>query len=554
MFRKKSYAILLSLVLLLTGIMVFPSFPTAAKEQIIPVKSSTVSGSGLPDMTSRFSYYYNPFGRYGSPMTSYLTLNDDETITRVEADQNSSSIRIEKYDKNEGKLLSAKSLDMKSPWEGDAEPPLENPIFGGIFTGDTYNYVFLGQSNPKEDDAREIIRIVRYDKDWNVRNQYNMYQNNTYIPFEAGALRCTEYSNMLYVHTCHQMYKSEDSLNHQANFRFTLNQETGEIPLSDQHYTISNEKTGYCSHSFNQFIAIQGQDIYTLDHGDAYPRGLQLAKYTGKAGGEMGLPDAYQTIVTFPGEIGDNDTCAAAGGLAVSNQKCLIPYNQGADKTAPRSIYLATVDTATVGTGTPQITTLDTPADGTTFGVPMMTQIGAEKYLIMWQVYQKNGTVMKEAHYCVIDAAGGTVVPVGKINAFLADCQLAVDDGGVVLWYTTGGTSGSLSAPTFYELDPYNGKLKTTKCYSKKQLDTPALTMVYKKARTIKGTGPKGSVIHLQFKGETFTKVCKNGTFSIKLPKRYAKSLRFGAKMTIWASKDGYDDSEKTVAMVTTTH
>ena len=549
MLRKKGMAIALSAVLLAAEIMSVPGPRMNAMETDSPVESSTIAGSGLSDTTAAFSYYESAFGRYGSPLSSYLTLNDDDTISRVEADENTASIRVETYERKEGKLLSSKTLDMKSAWEGDAQPPLKNPLFGGVFIGDMSNYVFLGQANPEEKDDKEVIRIVRYDKQWNVKNQYNLYQNNTVSPFEAGSLRCAEYGDMLYVYTCHKMYKAEDGYNHQANLRFTLNKETGDIPVSDQHFLTSNERYGYCSHSFNQFITIQGQDIYTLDHGDAYPRGIQLARYAQKAGGEMGNPDAWQTVVSFPGNVGDNETNTAVGGLAVSDQKCLIPYSQGAGVGKPRSVYLTTMDRQAIGSGTPQTVTLDTPAGGTTYGVPMMTQIGEDNYLLRWQVYQADGDVKEEAHYCVIDASGNTIVPVNSMKAYLADCQPAVDDGGIVLWYTT-GTPYAAGTPVFYELNPYNGKLKKTESYTKKKLEPPVLTMVRRKAGKVKGTGPVGATIRLQFKGETFTKLCKNGTFTIKLPKKYVKKLRFGATLMVWATKDGYDDSPKTVVTI----
>ncbi len=45
-------------------------------------------------------------------------------------------------------------------------------------------------------------------------------------------------------------------------------------------------QTAYVSHSFNQFILTDGSDLLVVDHGDAYPRSVALAKYTLKAGAE----------------------------------------------------------------------------------------------------------------------------------------------------------------------------------------------------------------------------------------------------------------------------
>lgn len=43
----------------------------------------------------------------------------------------------------------------------------ELDIYGGFFSGNDAYYFVFGQSNLEEDTSKEIIRVVKYDKDWN---------------------------------------------------------------------------------------------------------------------------------------------------------------------------------------------------------------------------------------------------------------------------------------------------------------------------------------------------------------------------------------------------
>lgn len=70
----------------------------------------------------------------------------------------------------------------------------------------------------------EVIRIVKYDKSWNRLGQASVYGANTKVPFKAGAVRCAESGGMLYIHTCHEMYKHTDGKNHQANMSIAVRQ------------------------------------------------------------------------------------------------------------------------------------------------------------------------------------------------------------------------------------------------------------------------------------------------------------------------------------------
>ncbi|MGX1829718.1 hypothetical protein ACWIE6_15820 [Paenibacillus taichungensis] len=88
------------------------------------------------------------FPRWKNPILSYLNHNADQTVTVVEANQ---GVTIETYN-TDFELIENHKVDF------------ELPLFGGFYSGKTYNYIAFGQDNKEENDDKEVIRIVRYDK------------------------------------------------------------------------------------------------------------------------------------------------------------------------------------------------------------------------------------------------------------------------------------------------------------------------------------------------------------------------------------------------------
>lgn len=188
-------------------------------------------------------------------MTSYLYENSSGGLTRVE--YTGGQVVVENY------TSSFAFVDSRT-----IQPEL--PIWGGFFAGETYNFLIFGQNNPAESDSTEVIRVVKYDKNWKRLGAASLKGANTVIPFDAGSLRCDEYGGYLYIRTCHEMYTSDDGLNHQANITMAVRQ--SDMTITDSFYDVMNIGSGYVSHSFNQFILVdEDGKIITLDHGDAYP-------------------------------------------------------------------------------------------------------------------------------------------------------------------------------------------------------------------------------------------------------------------------------------------
>ena len=254
---------------------------------------------------------------YGSTVKSYLYQNGQGGLTRVE--YIGGQVVIEDYTAD-FTFLSSRTI---SP---------ELPIWGGFFAGDQYNFLIFGQQNRSESDSTEVIRVVKYGKNWNRLGAASLEGANTTIPFDAGSLRCDEYGGYLYIRTCHEMYTSSDGLNHQANLTMAVRQ--SDMAITDSYYKVMNTSYGYVSHSFNQYIMVdQDGKILTLDHGDAYPRSVVMMGYYSNASTGKFSGSGYSNwcwnmdLITFAGSVGNNTTGGSVGGLAETRDGYVMAFN-----------------------------------------------------------------------------------------------------------------------------------------------------------------------------------------------------------------------------------
>ena len=255
----------------------------------------------------------NEYTRWSRPVNSYLYV-DGEDLVRVE--NIGGQIIVEKYNPN-FEIISSKRLDSNIA-----------DLWGGFFAGKNENYIITGKVNSAESNAGEVIRVSKYSKDWNLVDQAVINGSNTRVPFDTGSLRCAEADGILYILTCHKMYRSNDGLNHQSNMMISLRE--SDMKVADINYQVSNTDTGYVSHSFNQFILIDDdRNIVTLNHGDAFPRAVILMKYRHKADSSGKFNDGADNVMLLQmnGYNGDNSTGTCVGGLAETQNHYVAAFN-----------------------------------------------------------------------------------------------------------------------------------------------------------------------------------------------------------------------------------
>ncbi len=407
---------ILSLLLVLTA--VFSLLPLSAQ------------AAGSPAISTNIWGHEYLFDEYGTPIYSQMTATDSG-YSRVEY-LGEDGITIDEYDEN-------------FQFRSHSQLPLELPMYGGVYFGTDYNFLVCGQENPEESNSTEVIRVIRYSKDWQRQDAASLYGANTSYPFHFGSLRMAQSGDMLYIRTCHQMYTSWDGFQHQANVQ--LNVRISDMKITQCEAGISNSSTGYVSHSFNQFARVDGNDYLAVDHGDAYPRSVILFRYPESAGKEQ-LSFSPESVEVLPiaGDIGDNYTGVCVGGFEASDTAYLVAgksIDQGDSTQSSQYNIFVTVtpkDSFTQESTSVRWLTNYSSDDQVPMATPHLVKISGTRFMILWH---ESGYL----RYAFLDQNGTITSDVYTGTAPLSDCDPIVFNNHII-WYVT-----EESAPVFYSID-----------------------------------------------------------------------------------------------------
>lgn len=421
-----------------------------------------------------YNAYQNSYRTWADTVESYLFALPDGTLISIQNDISEEAVIVQYYDSSYT-LRRTKKI------------ALELPIFGAFYTDGEYYYLLTGQENPKESDKVEVFRITRYDMAWNRLGSDGIYGGNTYVPFEAGSARMISDGDKLLVRTCHTMYKSSDGLHHQANVTLEFDIET--MKFTDSYTGIMNVSYGYVSHSFNQFIQLDGSQIVAVDHGDAYPRSVVLAKYNTDYTQGTFVPDfdsrcSLAHMVKIPGNIGANYTGVSVGGFEISSSNYLV-VGTATDLTNQATYAAATTSDIFVSvvprdlSANPVFTYLTSYENGTnTAYTPHLLKVSEDEFWVLWN----RGS--NQICYVKLDGAGKPVTEIFQIQGSLSDCAPIVYKDKII-WYTCDYNSSGTLVKTFYEIsleeNSYYGMVqeKVASEPVKEQFGTVAKTGIY---------------------------------------------------------------------------
>lgn len=379
--------------------------------------------------TNRRKPAYYPM--YGSCQEEYLYPTNTGSL-RVEL-LNGQELGIFTYDSS-NKLTEQKTL------------PLKLPIFGAFYAGEQYYYVVTGQINPTEDDTKEVLNVTAYTKDWKEAASTAISGINTTVPFDAGSAALCETDGRLYLHTCHEMYTSEDGLNHQANMTFVLNAST--LKVIDSFTDVLNVGYGYVSHSFMQYIQTDGENIYRADHGDAHPRSLVVTSMSKNAA--PGSRTKYQEVFEIAGETGANFTGVYPGGFELSSNNCLFAGKAkgkaGNERNAQPNVFVSITSKNLDAPKTVWITDYTEDAE-IEIGTVHLTKNKNNTFLLLWEEAHGEGSIVKAVG---IDDKGNKITDTATLFMDLGSCKPVLFPDGTIRWTTT-NTSGDC---TMHIVDP----------------------------------------------------------------------------------------------------
>ena len=408
--------------------------------------------------------FYHP----AHPAHSNLTLNADGTYTRVEfivgeqdynkyiAGECESKVYIEKYSSN---------FDLLSHFT--IEPEL--PIWGGFYDDGTYFYLVFAQMNREEDDAAEVIRVVKYDRNWNRLDAARINDANITIPFRLGTIDMDEQDGLLYIRTAREMYKSSDGKNHQSACTLIVRISDMSVQFVDKCDVDDLYMYGVVSHSFDQYVVMDGGDFYALDQCDGNPyRAAVITKVPGIPWENTYRKNWQIPVLKYSGEDGDNYMASMLGGFAVSDTHCIVVgASRRQDIETPMdgystgyNAYIAATTKDSIAPGTNSQTKIQWLTDFSMEGNqaannPQLVEINKNLYALFWQevtgdlhYYTEHNDyewyseeVDKRVSKMVYVDGTGTIISEPKIiDANFSDCQpLYNKNTNQIVWYVTDG-------------------------------------------------------------------------------------------------------------------
>lgn len=316
------------------------------------------------------------------------------------------------------------------------------PDWGGFYAApDGDLYVLVGRENPGEDDSLNVVAVRRYDPDWNLLGTAYVKGSATqggvkgvYSPFVAGAAHMVLAGNRLVVHMARLIYAIA-GVHHQVNLTFEVNTNTMTATTFDTLGGVS-----YSSHSFQQLVTTNGNALVMVDHGDAYPREIQL-----------GVMASYPTSRTvsrydlfdFNGAEGDNVTGASVTDLVSGPQGVVVLGNSIPQPDAPdgplgsadeqRNAFAISATT----TGAHSLHWLTQyAADGATgAGEVRAVQVGTDRYAVLFDVQDGDSDQLE---YRLIDSAGTVHASASFPDVFYSTISEPVLVGHEVYWVGVG--------------------------------------------------------------------------------------------------------------------
>lgn len=242
------------------------------------------------------------------------------------------SLNIDKFSSS-GTKLSHKSVSVPGKTWG-----------GSVFQAeDGCHYIATGN------DGNTAFYISKYSADWKPQGTASIRKDESYTTtaFDAGNCDMTMIGKMLIVHAARLRRDG-----HQSNTTFYI--DTASMKPT---YITGDYGFDHVSHSFSQFVRSSGNQLFMVDHGDAYPRSVYLQSYetqqteeglTQKSGQSLSLMDIWgNTGANYTGTTVDGFELGSRGhivaGTSVPHQK-FTSQKQFEDYEGCNNVYVAVVN------------------------------------------------------------------------------------------------------------------------------------------------------------------------------------------------------------------
>lgn len=315
------------------------------------------------------------------------------------------------------------------------------PKFGGYYHGsDGNHYVAVGQNNPQELEDLVVCKILKFNSSWNLIGTAdipggisNSFQG-IYEIFSCSQARMTLAGQYLICHTGRTMFVHDDGLHHQSDITFVVDTRTMKLA--------ENYSQPYSSHSFAQFVQTDGERVYFLNHGDAYPRAVELEIFTNYMTEHALEKDV--TLFSLMGDIGDNYTGTTVNGFELGSQGHLVtgisvPHGNAVGGVTgfeglKKNLYLIVVSPDGSSTKFRWLTEY-TDQDDITVREPRLLKVSDDRFVILFQEERNGYPVLR---YLLVDSAGNILAKRNYLGLGWEARTTPIYDSGKIMWLAKG--------------------------------------------------------------------------------------------------------------------
>jgi len=349
---------------------------------------------------------------------------------------------------------------------------LELPVWGGFHKGgDGSYYLVEGQNNEDDVDGTEVVRIIKYDANWNRVGAGKVLAEEGWdyeirYPFDYACVNMTEVDGKLYVVTGREGYVDERyGQGHQGMMLIRMDEKSFDTEVVDGDFW----------HSFAQYIDHKGSNIYLYELSEG-SRATMLSRFDA---GNADAENKEESIPVFP--YGGERTSAWAiscyasvDDLALSGENVLgigTSIDQGkydnVDENTPYNIYLTVTPCSDLSEEATSVVWLTSYKEPVGLAGVKLTKIDDDRFLVTWQT--EGGAISDvndplsgcTLHYRFIDGSGKAIGGERTAKATTSDCHPILKGGNVVFYasddktvdfYTISASSGEFSEKTYRSL------------------------------------------------------------------------------------------------------
>lgn len=414
--------------------------------------SASAASLGNPDSIDDL----NAFSRH----TTFLEKVDSGYMRLVL--QEGSKFDIEYYD-NSFNLKSRKSVKM------------ELSVWGGFYNAQDAYYVVEGAANQNNVDGTEVVRVIKYDRNWNKISHASIKAKDDWeyeigYPFEAGCVEFAEANNKLFIATSRLGYTDPAvGMGHQ-----------GMMLIAVDKKTMSSEILyGDFWHSFAQYIEADGNTLFVYEQSEGSGcTALKTFDAARTGTNYFNAATGYTPVFPYGGSresVWATACYASVDGMELSSRN-VIGLGTSIDQSSyddvstdtPHNIYLTVTPKNDISYDATKVKWLtDYKNGGKCFTNAKLTKISDDRFLVSWTVYQEGSNVKCESndslsgnilHYILIDGNGNTVSKEYTAKAAASNCDPIAVGSKVVF------EASCSNMVNFYTIDTETGKL-TKKCY-----------------------------------------------------------------------------------------